>query len=241
VSKLRKSAQHHMTGKRRKCLKSLRDRKVSALHSSAQPMNMRPHYLETRRRSAGIIHPLMRQRLPTTVLFLCALMVTALPATGRKGLQEVPGLPPPVYEELRDDFFMDDAIQLLQNLRTRVEMHEYLTEELGAFLFLLPRPTGEVTTDEFRPTSPTTIQSLTLTIETEGEALRMVHVLLNPDAAPRAERFIEGALQAVDQGGPNQTMLYLLGIHEIDGAQYQVLLRQETSSTGAPLYWIHFY
>lgn len=150
-------------------------------------------------------------------------------------------LPEPVYRELREDFFMDAAVDLLQHPRSRIEMHSYLIEELGAFFFLLPQPAGGVTTDEFRPTGPASIQSLILTMEMPDETLRMVHVLLSPDSEARAQRFIEGALQSADQGGPRETKLYLLGIQEVEGTQFQVLLRQETSSAGTLMYWIHYY
>jgi hypothetical protein len=170
-------------------------------------------------------------------------MVTSKVATAsvREGPQETPGLPPLVYEELRDSFFMDGVMDLLQNPRPRIEMHQYLADELGEFFFLIMQPAVDAITDEFRPTGPASVQSLILTIETATESLTMVHVLLTLDSAAKAEVFIESALESVDQGGPRETKLYLLGIHEVDGRQYQVLLRQETSSTGALLYWIHFY
>ena len=183
----------------------------------------------------------MHRRTATAVLFLAGMAAIMPSAAARVWLQQTPSLPAPVHSELQDRFFMDDVLELLQNPRPRIEMHEYLTEELGEFFFLITQPAGAVTIDEFRLTNPSSAQSLMLTMEIPDESLSMVHMLLATDASDVAERFIEGALQSADQGGPQETKLYLLGVHEVDGAQYQVMLRQETSSTGAPMYWIHFF
>ena len=182
----------------------------------------------------------MQPRTAMAVLFLAG-MAAIIPAAAGKQLQQTPSLPAPVHSELQDLFFMDDVLELLQNPRPRIEMHEYLTEELGEFFFLITQPAGAVTIDEFRLRNPSAAQSLMLTMEMPAESLSMIHMLLAPDVSSVAELFIEGALQSADQGGPQETKLYLLGVHEVEGAQYQVMLRQETSSTGAPMYWIHYF
>lgn len=171
-----------------------------------------------------------------------ALGAAILPsAASAKRVQETPSLPAPVLEELQDSIFMDGVLELLRNQRPRLEMHAYLTEEMGEFFFLLTQPAGQMTIDEFRPTNSAAVQSLMLTMDLQAESLSMVHMLLAPEASPMAEGFIEGAFQSADQGGPQETKLYLLGVHDVDGEQFQVMLRQETSSTGAPLYWVHFF
>ena len=185
---------------------------------------------------------LMKRYRATTLLVLGAALSSAIGAASGMGTtQDIPRLPPQVYQELQDGFFVDEAMELLQNPRSRIEMHEYLTEEIGEFFFLITQPAGEVISDEFRPTQSESIQSLILTIEMASDTLRMVQVLLGPDSWPQAELFIEGALQSAEQGGPRETKVYLLGVLEVGGSQFQVLLRHETSSTGFPIYWIHFF
>ncbi len=183
----------------------------------------------------------MQPRTAMAVLFLAGMAAIIPSAAAGEWLQQTPSLPAPVHSELQDRFFMDDILELLQNPRPRIEMHEYLTEELGEFFFLITQPAGAVTIDEFRLRNPSAAQSLMLTMEMPAESLSMIHMLLAPDVSSVAELFIEGALQSADQGGPQETKLYLLGVHEVEGAQYQVMLRQETSSTGAPMYWIHYF
>ena len=185
---------------------------------------------------------LMKQYPATTLLVLGVALTSVILAASAMGTQqEIPRLPPQVYQELRDSFYIDAAMELLGNPRSRIEMHEYLTEETGEFFFLITQSAGDSIIDEFRPTQSESIQSLMLTIDTGPESLRMVHIMLSPDASPQAELFTERALQSVEEGGPRDSKLYLLGVVEVTGGQYQVLMRQETSSTGFLLYWIHFF
>lgn len=191
----------------------------------------------------GVGPNLLMKRYPATTLLVLgvALSSTILAAPGMGIQEEIPRLPPQVYQELRDSFFIDDAMELLGNPRSRIEMHEYLTEESAKFFFLITQSAGDSIIDEFRPTQSESIQSLMLTIDTGPESLFMVHIMLSPEASPQAALFTERALQSIEQGGPRDSKLYLLGVVEFNGGEYQVWMRQETSSTGFLLYWIHFY
>ncbi len=143
----------------------------------------------------------MHRRTATAVLFLAGMAAIMPSAAAREWLQQTPSLPAPVHSELQDRFFMDDVLELLQNPRPRIEMHEYLTEEMGEFFFLITQPAGAVTIDEFRLRNPSAAQSLMLTMEMPAESLSMVHMLLTPDASGVAEQFIEGASSPPTRAG----------------------------------------
>lgn len=179
-----------------------------------------------------------RLRRPAALFFCLA----SLSAQGAERQASTSALPDAVHELLRERFYMDRAIGLLQDSASREELHAALAGDAGEFSFLIGRPAGDVTIDEFLPTDPSAsaVQSLTLTIETATDAVEMVHVLLDPESEPEAERLADSALDEVDQGGPRSTRLYLLGIHQVEDRAYQVLLREEMSSTGGLMFWIHF-
>jgi hypothetical protein len=171
------------------------------------------------------------------VIVLLGVLAAAFPAAVAG--QDLPLLPGTVHDTLVANFYMDESMALLDEPRSRVQMHEYLDME-GDFFFLITQPAGDVTIDEFRSTGGGALQSLTLTMDTATEQLGMVHLLIEPGHRKDAETLAADALESVDQGGVRQTHLYLLGMYESDAGLRQILLREETSSAGEQMYWIHY-
>ncbi len=149
----------------------------------------------------------------------------------------------PVIQELKKDFFLQEAIELMENYGDRARSKRYFDVQKDRFTFIGSEQQGIMEVDAYQVHVQSSMIGVTLFFTGEEQTLVMVNTLINPLAEQRVLNFIKQSLDTDDASGPNpyrEAKLYFLGQHPFGPSKVMnIIVRKDILDEG-PLYSINY-
>jgi hypothetical protein len=179
-------------------------------------------------------------RRSSLILFgLCVFRLAVLPDPLSPPQSDIT-LPESVGRDLRNNFFMDPAMELLRAHRTQAAARLFLDDSTEDIQFAGSQTRGDEVSLGYVSRVPERFVSATLFFDRESDSISLVHVLISPGMRSRVLRLIDDAFSGDDFADDTGTgRVYLLGVQSLVGSNVLITLREQASELG-PLYSVNY-
>jgi hypothetical protein len=169
-----------------------------------------------------------------TVGFIILVVVTSITTCERVEQKQVSES---VLQELRDNFFFREAVELAEKYSNRSKTKEWFEARSHVFGFGGSERQNEATVDGYHFLEQSHLIGISLHFYGEQEILVMLYVTIHPSAEQQALDLIKQSLDSVDATGyssSREARLYFLGTYPLSASKVmKILVRKDGTSNGA--------
>lgn len=161
----------------------------------------------------------------------------AAPATGREPVANA------VLMLLRNQFMLDDIVELLEKRHSRPQVRQYLLERPTVYRFDGSGRQHQMAMDAYRVRTPSIIGMTLFFLDEDGE-LFLTNLVIHPDAQRHALWLKVRSLASVDAPGQAPSLggkLYFLGAYNLSASTaVRLMLREDRMPSGVTIYSLNY-